>query len=90
MQYLAGHKIRTILTNRGICHTIWHEDIVPEKVLFDVKIYVGKKNAYDGEVWLNGLRVHVWDSYLDLHETFVYADKVISDIIENHLGGKKA
>lgn len=88
MNYLKGCKVKRILTDRGICHTIHYEDYAPTPVAFDVKVYESDQNAYEVEVYLNGLFVHKLRSYTPLYETFVYCDHVISEIVEKQLGLK--
>lgn len=87
MKHLNGLKIKTILAERGLCHTVKLEDTIPQPVVFEVFVYVGSHNAYEWEIWLNKLKVHSGTSYLDLHQTFIYADKVIDYIIEEQLKG---
>lgn len=85
MKYLAGLKIKTLLTDRGLCYLVHYEDTLPEKCVFDIKVYAGKTNALDWEVCLNGLCIHAGASYLGLSETFEYADLALADIIDNKL-----
>lgn len=85
MKYLSGLKIKTLLTERGICYMVHYEDTLPEKCVFDIKVYATKSNALDWEIWLNGLCVHSGPSYLDLVATFEYCDLALADIIDNKL-----
>lgn len=87
MNYLKGCKVKRILTDRGICHTVHYEDYAPTPVVFDVQVYESDQNAYEVEIHLNGLCVHKYRSYFPMYETFEYVDGVIAEIIEKQLKG---
>lgn len=81
MKYLNGLKVKRLLTDIGFCHTVRYEDTIPDKVVFNVMLYETRDNYYTLKIYQNGVCVHELPSYLDMIETFRYADKVLDEII---------
>lgn len=80
LKHLKG-RIKTDLTDAGICHRMHCTDIVEGR--FEVMIYVSGNNAYKAQVWHDRKLVHELPSYVDLFETFCKCDSIIDNIIES-------